>query len=85
MSLVHIRIAQLGKRKLTTVQGLSPELDLNKILNFFRKQFACNGSLVEDEEFGTILQLQGDCAVKLRDLLVAEDMVDKELLRLHVY
>eukprot|EP00689_Sawyeria_marylandensis_P002002 EC822854.1.p1 GENE.EC822854.1~~EC822854.1.p1 ORF type:complete len:56 (+),score=22.51 EC822854.1:196-363(+) len=45
---------------LTTVQGLPKDVDLKKILKAFKKEFCCNGTIVEDKELGKIIQLTGD-------------------------
>ena len=59
--LIHIRVQQRNGRKcITTVQGLHQDLDLKKILKALKKQECCNGTVVEDEEMGAVLQLQGD-------------------------
>ncbi|KAG5881767.1 hypothetical protein JTB14_005530 [Gonioctena quinquepunctata] len=59
--LVHIRIQQRnGRKTLTTVQGLSSEYDLKKIVRACKKEFACNGTVIEHPEYGEVLQLQGD-------------------------
>ncbi|KAJ6644531.1 La-related protein Larp4B, partial [Pseudolycoriella hygida] len=59
--LVHIRIQQRnGRKTLTTVQGLSAEYDLKKIVRACKKEFACNGTVIEHPEYGEVLQLQGD-------------------------
>ncbi|MCQ9140761.1 hypothetical protein MZE11_19540, partial [Bacillus amyloliquefaciens] len=59
--LVHVRIQQRnGRKTLTTVQGLSSEYDLKKIVRACKKEFACNGTVVEHPEYGEVLQLQGD-------------------------
>lgn len=36
------------------------------------EEFACNGSLVEDEEMGQVIQLQGDQRTKILGMLVEE-------------
>ncbi|XP_033246583.1 eukaryotic translation initiation factor eIF1-like [Drosophila miranda] len=59
--LIHIRIQQrTGRKTLTTVQGLSQEYDLKKIVGSCKKEFACNGTVVEHQEYGEVIQLQGD-------------------------
>ena len=53
---VHIRCQQRnGKKCITSIQGLAnlhPDLDFKKLLKAFKKQFSCNGSIVEDKELG---------------------------------
>ena len=57
--LVHIRIQQRnGRKTLTTVQGLSAEYDFKKIVKVAKKEFACNGTVVEHPEYGEVVQLQ---------------------------
>lgn len=36
------------------------------------EEFACNGSLVEDEEMGQVIQLQGDQRTKIMGMLIEE-------------
>jgi translation initiation factor 1 len=59
--LVHIRIQQRnGRKTLTTVQGLVEDFDKKKLVRAFKKEFACNGTVVEHPEYGEVIQLQGD-------------------------
>nr|KJB13598.1 hypothetical protein B456_002G083300 [Gossypium raimondii] len=52
---VHIRIQQRnGRKSLTTVQGLKKEFSYNKILKDLKKEFCCNGTVVEDPELGQV-------------------------------
>ncbi|KAI8321393.1 eukaryotic translation initiation factor SUI1 [Martensiomyces pterosporus] len=81
---LHIRIQQRnGRKTLTTLQGLPEELDLKKMLKFFKKEFACNGTIVEDEDLGEVIQLQGDQRVVLRDFLINEKIATKDKVKVH--
>ena len=52
---VHIRIQQRnGKKNLTTVQGLAEGVDYKRVLKAFKKEFCCNGNVVEDPELGQV-------------------------------
>jgi translation initiation factor SUI1 len=42
------------------VQGISPDYDQKKLVKAFKKEFACNGCVVEHPEYGEVIQLQGD-------------------------
>ena len=58
---IHIRIQQKRKDKyLTIIQDLDDDLDFKRICNDMRRKFSCNGNVVDDKEFGEIIQLQGD-------------------------
>jgi len=82
--LVHIRIQQRnGRKTLTTVQGLSSEYDLKKIVRACKKEFSCNGTVLEHSEFGEVLQLQGDQREKIAQFLVKCDLVKKTQIKVH--
>ena len=69
--LVHIRIQQRnGRKTLTTVQGLSSEYDFKKIVKVAKKEFACNGTVVEHSEYGEVIQLQVNTDHKEGNLLL---------------
>jgi translation initiation factor 1 len=53
------------------------------MLKVFKKDFACNGTLVEDEELGTVIQLQGDQRTKVSTLLTDEGGIDKKQIKIH--
>ncbi|XP_049850362.1 eukaryotic translation initiation factor 1-like [Schistocerca gregaria] len=81
---VHIRVQQRNTRKtLTTIQGLADDLDHGRILKACKKIFCCNGCVVEDEEHGLVLQLQGDHRQECADFLVSEGIVSKDYIKLH--
>ncbi|KAG0297656.1 Eukaryotic translation initiation factor eIF-1 [Dissophora globulifera] len=81
---IHIRIQQRnGRKTLTTIQGLPATFDKKRMLKIFKKDFACNGTLVEDEELGSVIQLQGDQRTKVLTLLVSEGGVDKKQVKIH--
>ena len=81
---LDIRIQQRnGRKTLTTVQGLPKELDPKKVLKVFKKEFACNGTIVDDEDLGEVIQLQGDHRVKVGQILVEEGICTKEGVQIH--
>ncbi|KAM3302513.1 protein translation factor SUI1 [Capsicum chacoense] len=68
---VHIRIQQRnGRKSLTTVQGLKKEFSYHKILKDLKKEFCCNGTVVQDPELGQVIQLQGDQRKNVSTFLV---------------
>jgi translation initiation factor 1 len=77
---VHLR----NRRKsLTTVQGLKIESSYSKILMDLKKEFCCNGTVVEDPELGQGIQLQGDQRKNVSTFLVQVGIVKKEKIKLH--
>jgi len=59
---------------LTTVQGIPKKFSRKKILTVVKKKFACNGTVVHDEEAGEVIQLQGDQRKHMQEFLT--DKVD---------
>lgn len=81
---VHIRIQQRnGKKSLTTVQGLRKDFSYEKILKDLKKEFCCNGNVVQDKELGKVIQLQGDQRKKVAHFLVQAGLVKKDQIKIH--
>ncbi|CAI9773451.1 unnamed protein product [Fraxinus pennsylvanica] len=81
---VHIRVQQRnGRKSLTTVQGLKKEFSYNKILKDLKKEFCCNGTVVQDPELGQVIQLQGDQRKNVSTFLVQAGIMKKDLIKIH--
>lgn len=59
------------------------DLDPKRVLKVFKKEFACNGTVVEDEEMGEVIQLQGDHRQKVGQILIEEGIAKKEDVQIH--
>jgi translation initiation factor 1 len=81
---VHIRIQQRnGRKTLTTASGIPQEVNFEKVLKVFKKNFCCNGTIVKDPELGNVIQLQGDQRKKIAQFLIDEQIVKKESIKIH--
>ncbi|KAK3393145.1 protein translation factor sui1 [Podospora didyma] len=87
---IHIRIQQRnGRKTLTTVQGIPTKFDLKKILKVVKKHFACNGTIISDEDskgMGEVIQLQGDQRTKIKEFLTDETeglALDEKTIKVH--
>mmetsp|Transcript_65609 Transcript_65609/g.129031 ORF Transcript_65609/g.129031 Transcript_65609/m.129031 type:complete len:115 (+) Transcript_65609:107-451(+) len=93
---VHIRVQQRnGRKSWTTVQGFPDsvrlpksgrvlQVDHDKILRGMKKSFKTNGTLIRDDEHGTIFQLQGDIRKDVADFLIqATAIVTREQVMIH--
>jgi len=79
--LVHIRVQQRnGRKSLTTIQGLDKGIDHKKA---FKKEFCCNGTVVEDADAGAVIQLQGDQRKSASQFLLDNKLVKKAALKIH--
>mmetsp|Transcript_28835 Transcript_28835/g.52507 ORF Transcript_28835/g.52507 Transcript_28835/m.52507 type:complete len:114 (+) Transcript_28835:92-433(+) len=95
-SKVHIRMQQRnGRKSWTTVAGFPATVrlpksgtvlpvDFDKILKALKKTFKTNGVLINDDEHGKIIQLQGDIRREVAEFLVdATALVTKEQIMIH--
>ncbi|KAI1728707.1 alg9-like mannosyltransferase family domain-containing protein [Ditylenchus destructor] len=85
---VHIRIQQrTGRKTITTVQGIPTECntgyDLKKIVRYLKKEYNCNGTIVEHPEYGEVIQLTGDQRQHIKDFLCKVGIVKEENCKIH--
>jgi translation initiation factor 1 len=81
---VHLRVQQRnGKKTLTTVQGLSAAYNYARILRDLKRELCCSGVVVEDEELGSVIQLQGDHRKAVAAFLVKAGMATKANVKVH--
>lgn len=81
---IHIRIQQRnGRKTLTTVQGIHADYDLKKIVKACKKEFACNGTVVEHPEYGEVIQLQGDQRNSIKSFLIKCKLAKEEQVKVH--
>eukprot|EP00850_Spirogloea_muscicola_P006865 SM000033S12386 [mRNA] locus=s33:615182:616462:+ [translate_table: standard] len=81
---VHVRVQQRnGRKSLTTVQGLRKDFNYSRILKDFKKEFCCNGTVVQDPELGQVIQLQGDQRKNVSTFLVTAGLVKKDMIKIH--
>lgn len=66
-----------GRKLQTSIWGWGPEYDLEKILKHFQKKFHCTGSIINDEEFGSVIKLTGNHKVPVYEFLVNEEICTK--------
>lgn len=82
--IVHIRLQQRnGRKSLTTIQGLDDKLDLNRLTKAFKKEFCCNGCVVDNKELGKVIQLQGDQRENVKKFLAEEEIASKKMIKVH--
>eukprot|EP01066_Platyproteum_vivax_P009007 Platyproteum_vivax@DN3920_c0_g1_i1.p1 len=80
---IHIRNQQRnGRKSLTTVQGID-KVTTKRLLKTFKKTFSCNGTVVDDAELGSIIQLQGDQRQNVARYIIDEGIVSKEQVKVH--
>ncbi|PSR74305.1 translation initiation factor SUI1 [Coniella lustricola] len=76
---IEIRIQQRnGRKTLTTVTNIPKKWNLKKICKQAKKRYNCNGTVIEDEEHGQVIQLQGDQRNNMHDFLCGEITNDEK-------
>ena len=82
---VHIRLQKRTNRKcLTLIEGMPKDIDLRKVLRYFKKAFSCNGTIVLNEETeDKIIQLTGDNRREVAQFLKEECIVPENCIKIH--
>jgi translation initiation factor 1 len=82
---VHIRNQQRnGKKTITTVSGLTlNELDLIKIVKIIKKKFGTSACIKNDDEFGSVLCVQGDFRNLLATFFIDQSLCTRSQLEIH--
>lgn len=81
---VHLRLQQRnGRKSLTTVQGISAAYNYAKILRDLKRELCCSGIVVEDEDLGSVIQLQGDHRKAVAAFIVKAGMAAKANVKVH--
>ena len=84
---IHIRITKRNARKsICTIEKLNMEKsELKPILKNMKKNFACNGCIIDDDQHGLIIQLQGDVREKAKEMLIQKYNIKEENIVTHGY
>jgi translation initiation factor 1 len=76
---IHIRVQQMGRRWITTIEGLDNDLDLKRISRGMKKSFHCSVKITTTKDEDEVIQLQGDQREFLKEWLVTNEvMTNKE-------
>ncbi|UYV61960.1 hypothetical protein LAZ67_1007174 [Cordylochernes scorpioides] len=72
-------------QNLSLIETCGPRLsyDKKKIVKSCKKEFACNGTLVEHPEYGEVIQLQGDQRNNICQFLTKMGIAKPEQLKVH--
>jgi len=82
--LIHIRIQQrTGRKTITTVQGISQDYDFKKIVRHLKKEYSCNGTVVEHPEYGEVIQVTGDQRNNVKEFLIKCGIAKDDSIKVH--
>lgn len=81
---IHIRKhMRSGSKMITTIQNLDKSINKQELLKKFRKQFACNGNIANHEEYGEVIQLQGDQGRNICQFLREHNYATEDQIMIH--
>jgi translation initiation factor 1 len=75
---IHIRVQQMGKRWITTIEGLDEDLDLKRISRGMKKSFHCSVKISTNKDQEEVIQLQGDQRECIKEWLVVNEVITKK-------
>ena len=67
-----------GKKCKTNIYGWGEEYDLPQICSYFKKTYKCSGAVVENKDYGMVIELTGDNKKNVCDFLLNEGICSKE-------
>ncbi len=77
---IEIKIKPRKKKKyICTVIGLNFSIEEIKLmLKYMKKELACNGHIINDENHGYIIQFQGNMKDKIKNILIESYNINPE-------
>jgi len=67
-----------GKKCKTNIYGWGEEYDLPKICSYFKKTYKCSGAVIENKDYGSVIELTGNNKKNVYDFLIKEGICSKE-------
>lgn len=68
----------MGKKWITTIEGLDNDLDLKRISRAMKKTLHCSVNITTNQDEEAVIQLQGDQREFIKDWLVANEVLTKQ-------
>lgn len=75
---IHVRTQQMGKKWITTIEGLDDDLDLERIAKAMKKSMHCAATVERDKNDLEIIKLQGNQRDLIREWLVSCDVITEK-------
>lgn len=86
-SKIHVRTQQMGKKWITTIEGLDTDLDQTRIAGAIKRSLHCAASVEKSPDETEFIKLSGNQREFLRDWLVSNEVLTekeaKDRLMLH--
>ena len=73
-----------GRKRLTLIEGIPTDIDLKKVLKYFKRTFNVGGAIKKDEDSGGfVIQLTGDKRNDVKAFFIEEQIVGKDSVVTH--
>jgi translation initiation factor 1 len=92
--MIHIRLQKRSAKKcITIIDGLinilkedkDHKIKIKEILKIFKKKFACNASVIKNDNDEEAIHIQGDKRTDVVKYLVDNEIILKEDIKIHGY
>ena len=77
-SKIHVRTQQMGKKWITTIEGLDDDLDLQRISRAMKKAFQCGVSPDKAHDGTEYIKIQGNQRDSVRAWLVDNEVLTEK-------
>jgi len=78
-SKLTISVQQRNNRQcITIISEIAEDLDLKKLLKYFKKTYNCNGTILDDEKFGNVITLTGNQRDNVYNFFIAEELYNED-------
>ena len=81
-SIVIIKKQRNARKYFTFIKGLPEELNITELISNLKKKLFCNGAVIEDKEFGKVIQFNGSHKEEIKEYLIKNDIATEEEIKL---
>ena len=81
-SIVIITKQRNARKYFTFIKGLPDELNHAELISNLKKKLFCNGAVIEDKEFGKVIQFNGSHKEEIKEYLIKNDIATEEEIKL---
>lgn len=80
---IKISVKQRKANKfLTIIEGIDTKYDYKNLLSDMKKDFQCNGAIVQNKKKETVIQLNGNHKDKIYKFLIKNDLATSDMIKL---
>jgi len=81
-SIIIITKQRNARKYFTFVKGLPSDLNYQNLISELKKKLFCNGAIIEDKEFGKVVQFNGSHKEEIKEYLIKNDIASEDQIKL---